>query len=91
MREREKRRADDRPAVPARCYVQPADFDTYFRERGTGQRTIMADEQRWDGVERRIGPADRRSPGHERRFDAQRGRRRFVVGDRRVKAHKVTP
>ena len=39
----------------------------------------------WDGVERRVGAKDRRSNGHDRRWDASIGRRRGKA-DRRKNA-----
>ena len=64
--------------MPSTCLVTAADYRRHWL---TGQRPPPPDHP-WDGTERRSGPLDRRRPGHERRWDAQRGRR-FHLGDRR--------
>jgi hypothetical protein len=60
------------------CYVRAADFARCFEETD-----LVRDEQTvWAGPDRRSGPADRRSCQHERRWQADRGRR-YRQADRR--------
>lgn len=62
----------------AECYVSAEDYRVYWK----GQHVKAVAPAVWDGIEQRIGPADRRTTLHERRWEATRGRR-FHLRDRR--------
>lgn len=60
------------------CFVNAADY----RQHWDGEETPEASVPVWSGIERRLGPPDRRIAGHDRRWDAQRGRRYRLRGRR---------
>jgi hypothetical protein len=41
----------------------------------------------WDGIERRLGPADRRANKHDRRWETCHGRRYHVLDRRKTAAN----
>lgn len=41
----------------------------------------------WDGIERRVGPADRRANAHDRRWEACHGRRTRLSDRRKTAAN----
>lgn len=62
------------------CYVTAKDCTTH-RLSGVLESSI------WNGVERRIGKVERRSYGHDRRWENCRGRRRFMGPHDRRRHH----
>ena len=64
------------------CFVSQADFYRY----GFDREIVAA---AWTGEERRIAEKDRRANLHDRRWEAQRGRR-YRPGDRRYRRIVVT-
>jgi hypothetical protein len=67
------------------CYVSDADYRQHFAGRREQTATSSKAAQKldgWSGIERRVGPIDRRSPLHDRRWQASSGRR-FRLADRR--------
>ncbi len=63
------------------CYVTNTDYKQHFRWMRPPARH-EDDPVTWSGPDRRVALGDRRQPGHERRWDASRGRR-FRFKDRR--------
>lgn len=60
------------------CLVMAKDYTRYWsKEAGAEVEAPI-----WDGKDLRIGPADRRAQGHERRWNREKGRRYRLV-DRR--------
>lgn len=60
-------------AKPSECLVSAEDYAIYW----DGATVIEADPI-WNGEDRRSGKKDRRATAHERRWESQRGRRRFA-------------
>ena len=64
-------------------WVSARDYAKHWREE-QGIEPPAA----WNGVDRRVGADNRRANAHDRRFDAQCGRRRFMgTHDRRRRKH----
>lgn len=63
----------------SQCYVTARDYEAYWEEGNPPSEPVTV----WEGVERRLGPVDRRSRLHERRWQAQPGRRYRLI-DRRI-------
>jgi hypothetical protein len=62
----------------ATCLVAAKDFRQHWQK----EIAIVPPPPSWDGLERRLGPVDRRIHQHDRRWDASLGRRRRL-SDRR--------
>ncbi len=59
------------------CLVSERDYLKHFKGVDVEQSAPA-----WDGTEHRIGPKDRRSTRHERRWESSRGRRFRLIGRR---------
>jgi hypothetical protein len=64
----------------SKCYVTASDYAQYWGKSIPKPKPVV---HAYEGPDRRIGVADRRAPGHERRWQMTEGRRRHVVNDRR--------
>lgn len=62
------------------CFVNAADFKIHWDHETSVSQSGLPEI--WTGTDRRVGPKDRRQPGHDRRWDAQRGRRYRLRGRR---------
>jgi hypothetical protein len=69
-----------KPTSTAECLVSGSDYARHWEGKTTPTKANAP--QPYTGPERRIGPADRRSSGHDRRFEFTRGRR-YRLADRR--------
>lgn len=61
------------------CYVSAVDYRAHW---DAAPPPAVVEASAWTGHERRVGPADRRAPDHERRWSASSGRR-YRLADRR--------
>lgn len=65
--------------MASQCYVSARDFQQHFEQHREEHIERMI---AWSGIEQRIATKDRRTSGHDRRWQAEKGRR-YRPADRR--------